>query len=162
MSRRVTRGEPMRQLFLSLGLIAVGCVGKAPTTQEVDGPVEPDAPPPVTGQRVSGKAMDYFANVPMADSTIASDGITPPMMATTIADGSYALDNVPSGSKVFFSVTHQNYRPTRNPVVDVAEMPVMQDLYQMATADVSSPSCAAPTACRSPRRCSPTSRSSTR
>jgi hypothetical protein len=126
----------MRQLFLSLGLIATACVGKAPSTPPDPEPDAPVEPPPVTGQRVSGKAMDYFANVPMADSMIATDGITPPMMATTIADGSYSLDNVPSGSKVFLSVTRQNYRATRNPVVDVAEMPVMFDLYQMATADV--------------------------
>ncbi|MBX3161668.1 MAG: hypothetical protein KF773_37250 [Deltaproteobacteria bacterium] len=95
-----------------------------------------DAPPAITGQRVSGKAMDYFGNTAMADSTIATDGVTPPVTATSIADGSYALDNVPSGSKVFLQVTHQNYRPTRNPVVTVDEMPVLQDVYQMASADV--------------------------
>jgi hypothetical protein len=72
----------------------------------------------------------------MVDSTVSSDGIDPPMMATSIAEGAYALENVPSGSKVFFSVSHTGYRPTRNVAVGIADAAVIQDLYVMSVADV--------------------------
>jgi hypothetical protein len=80
--------------------------------------------------------MDYFAGTALPDSTVATDGITPPMSATSITDGSWSLANVPVGSKLFLSVTHPNYRPTRNALVSVDAMPVTSDVYLMSTADV--------------------------
>lgn len=134
----------MRQLISSLtcfGLIALaGCPGTAPVTTGDDAP-EVDAgidgtPEPV-GQTVSGKTMDYFtANTPLDTASITSDGIAPPMTATSATGGVYTLDGVPTGSKVYFSVTATNYRPTRNPAVTVEGMPVVQDLHVMTVADV--------------------------
>ena len=128
----------MRQLISTLtcfGLFA--CVGKAP--KAVDDPdAGVDAPPVVeTGHLFSGVTKDYFtAATPMADATITSDGVTPEMTATSGAAGEFSIDHVPTGSVIFFSVAHANYRPTRNVPVAVADMPVTQDLFMMASADV--------------------------
>lgn len=132
----------MRQLISSLSCFvlaaAAGCAGKAPPAVGDDAP-DPDAgidaPPEVTAQQVSGKTMDYFtANTPMADAMIASDGVEPPMMATSAMGGDFAVQ-VPVGSKVYFTVTLTNYRPTRNAVVSVEGDPVMTDLYMITTTD---------------------------
>jgi hypothetical protein len=133
----------MRQLLLSLTLLPLAaCPGQPPeqTGNDVDAGVdaaEPDAPPVTDGQRVSGKAMDYFvANTPLADAMVATDGIDPPKMATSGMDGAYALEAVPTGSKLFVTVTRTNYRPTRNVAITVADMPVEQDVYVMSIADI--------------------------
>ena len=119
-----------------------GCPGNAPNgpggggddTVEVDAAVDGPAIDP--GQRVSGKAMDYFtANAPMADAMISSEGITPAMSATSAATGDYSLDGVPTGSKVYFNVAKANYRVTRNPAVTVEGAAVTQDLYMVSTTD---------------------------
>lgn len=126
---------------LSLVILA-GCPGGAPPNSgidapEVDGGVEVDAPPADPGQRLTGKTMDYFtAATPMANAVIASDGVTPAMMATSIAGGDYAIDGVPTGSKVYFSVSRSPlYRPTRNVPVTVEGAAVVQDLYMITIAD---------------------------
>src|SRR5438094_852136 len=94
--RAMDRGSVMRQLLLLLAFL-VACVGKAPPGPGDD---QVDAPPAQTGQTVSGKTIDYFTTTPMADSTVATDGITPAMTATSMVDGSWALANVPVGSLV--------------------------------------------------------------
>lgn len=132
----------MRQLITSLaclGLVALaGCPGKAPATpggDDVDAAV--DGPAEETGQKLSGKTMDYFtAATPMENTSIASDGVTPPMSATSATGGLYEIPNVPTGSKVYFTLTHTLYRPTRNPPVTIEGMPVMQDLYLATVADI--------------------------
>ncbi len=90
------------------------------------------------GQTVTGKAMDYFALTPTAvpAAIVATDGITPAMMATGIADGTYTLEHVPTGSKLFLTATHTNYSPTRNATTSVDALPVTQDIYLMATNDI--------------------------
>lgn len=129
-----------RQLLTSLTLVIVtACVGGKPSTTDnnPDADVGVDAPPEVVGHQVSGKAMDYFvANTPLENATITADGLDVPMTATSIADGGYTLENVPTGSTVFLSVTRENYRPTRNLPTAVADMPVTQDVYVMSNADV--------------------------
>lgn len=138
----------MRQLISSLtcfgfaSLVALGgCAGKAPSTPggddtpEVDAGV--DAAPPETGQKLSGKTMDYFtAATPMDMAAITSDGVTPPMTVTSATGGLYELTNVPTGSKVYFTVARTLYRPTRNPPVTIAGMAVVQDLYMATVADI--------------------------
>jgi len=127
----------MRKLFFSLSFL-VACVGKAPPGGGDDSTAGDDAPPPdTTNQRVTGKTLDYFAAAtPMPDAIVSSDGIVPAKMTTSIADGSYAVVDVPPGSKVFFSVEHASYRPTRNVVISVADVEVTQDLYVMSIADI--------------------------
>lgn len=133
----------MRQLILSLiGFGLVGCAGNAPSNPGGDDVPEPDAampdaPPAPVGQKLSGKTMDYFtANTPMDLVTIASDGVTPPMSATSATGGVYSIDSVPTGSKVFFTLTRTNYRPTRNTPVTIAAADVVQDLYIATIADI--------------------------
>jgi hypothetical protein len=121
--------------------VLVGCAGQAPSAPgggddgvEVDAGADATAE---TGQRLTGKTMDYFtANTPMADATITSDGVTPAMTATSLVGGEFAIDGVPTGSKVYFSVARALYRPTRNVPVTVEGAPVEQNLYMMTIADV--------------------------
>lgn len=135
----------MRQLISSLTcfgfVVLAGCAGKAPPGgtgddgDDVDAGA--DAPPAEVGQKLSGKTMDYFtANTPMENASIASDGVTPPMMVTSATGGAYEIADVPTGSKIYFTLTHALYRPTRNVPVTVAGMPVVQDLYMATIADI--------------------------
>ncbi len=122
------RNSPLLGLVL---VLLAGCPGEAPPPATVDAG---DVPAQV--QRVSGKAMDYFvANTPLQDAALATDGIDPPLNATSAADGAFAFETVPVGSQIFFSASRMGYRPTRNLVV-VADTPVEQDLYLMSTADI--------------------------
>jgi len=132
----------MRQLSFSLmcfGLALAGCAGKAPATpddvEDVDAGV--DGPAAEMGQKLTGKTMDYFtAATPMDNTAIASDGVTPPMMVTSATGGLFEIPNVPTGSKVYFTLTRTLYRPTRNPPVTIEGMAVMQDLYMATVADI--------------------------
>jgi hypothetical protein len=134
----------MRQLILSLiGFGLVGCAGNAPSNSGGDDMPEPDAAmpdapeTPVVGQKLSGKTMDYFtANTPMDLVTLASDGVTPPMSAMSATGGLYEINDVPTGSKIFFTLTRTNYRPTRNTAVTIAAADVVQDLYIATIADI--------------------------
>jgi hypothetical protein len=125
--------RPLISTLTCFGLFA--CVGKAP--KAVDDPDAGVDAAAETGHLYSGVTKDYFtAATPMADATITSDGVTPEMTATSGAAGEFSIDHVPTGSVIFFSVAHASYRPTRNVPVTVADMPVTQDLYMMASADV--------------------------
>ncbi len=134
----------MRQLMSSLtcfGLIALtACAGKAPSTpggDDVEVDAGADAPPAEAGQKLSGKTMDYFtAATPQDNTAIASDGVTPPMMVTSATGGLFEILNVPTGSKIFFTLTRTLYRPTRNAPVTVAGEAVVQDLYMATVADI--------------------------
>ncbi len=124
--------------YLALPLFLIACAGEAPNgvTPDVDAGPDDAAPPAAVGQRVSGKAMDYFGNVAMTDATVTTDGIDPQKTAQSAIDGAWALDDVPTGSKVFLSVTHTSYRPTRNVATSVVDVPVLQDVYVMSIPDV--------------------------
>ncbi len=125
----------MRYLACSLFLFA--CAGDAPKGIDPTVDAATDAPPAASvGQRVSGKAMDYFGAVALPEATVTTDGIDPQMTATSAADGAWALADVPTGSKVFLSVTHTSYRPTRNVATTVVDTAVVQDVYVMSVADV--------------------------
>lgn len=129
----------MRRLAFSIAVavpFATACAGDPPRSISGDVDAGVDAPPAAVGQRVSGKAMDYFGAVALADSTVTTDGIDPAKMATSAADGTFTLDDVPVGSKVFLTVAHANYRPTRNVATPVADADVVQDIYVLSTADV--------------------------
>lgn len=140
------RREPTMRTFISLTSVGVavlvGCAGQAPGgpggggDDAVDVDAGVDAVPE-TGQRLTGKTLDYFtANTPMADATITSDGVSPQMTATSLVGGEFAIDGVPTGSKVYFSVARALYRPTRNVPVTVEGAAVEQNLYMMTIADV--------------------------
>jgi len=136
----------MRQLISSLTcsgfFLLAACAGEAPSNNGPDAPPEVDAgvdaPPGDPGQRLTGKTMDYFsAATPMADAMITSDGVAPVMMATSLTGGDFAIDGVPTGSKVYFSVARSPlYRPTRNPPVTIEGAAVVQNLYMATIADI--------------------------
>jgi len=139
----------MTQLISSLTcfgfILLAGCPGDAPpgggntpdAPNEVDAGV--DAPPADVGQRLTGKAMDYFsANTPMADAMITSDGVAPVMMATSVNGGDFTFEGAPTGSKIYFTVARPTlYRPTRNVPVTVEGAAVVQNLYLATIADIS-------------------------
>jgi hypothetical protein len=119
-----------RSCSLALVLLAA-CPGEAPPIPTADAAVEV----PVQGQRVSGKAMDYFvANSPL-QASLATDGVDPPLMTTSASNGAFAFESVPVGSQVFFSASRSTYRPTRN-LVAIADAAVEQDLYLMSVTDI--------------------------
>jgi hypothetical protein len=116
--------------LLGLALLA-GCPGEAPPPATADAGGEA----PAQVQRVSGKAMDYFvANTPL-QAALATDGVDPPLTATSATDGAFSFDSVPVGSQIFFTASRTNYRPTRN-LIAIADTPVEQDLYLMSVADI--------------------------
>ncbi len=126
------------RLTISLTCIALtGCPGEAPPNTggpDVDASV--DAPPAVESQRLSGKVIDYFnPNDLMDQVALASDGVDPAIMATSAAGGVYEFAEVPIGSKIYFTATRANYRPTRNAAVTIGDMEVIQDLYVMSNAE---------------------------
>ncbi|MEO8702238.1 MAG: hypothetical protein ABI867_19495 [Kofleriaceae bacterium] len=117
-------------------LVVTACAGKAPpSTGGDDDPIDAQIIPEL-GQKVSGHAIDYFGAVPLADSTVTTDGIDPAKMTTTIADGSWELAAIPVGSKVFLSVAHASFRPTRNLATTVADVDVIQDLFATTSDDI--------------------------
>jgi hypothetical protein len=117
-------------------LLLAACAGKAPPNlgNSPDAAVD-SAPPAATTQNLSGKAMDFFGGQAVDGVALATDGVDPQQTATSGADGTYTLD-LPIGSKLFLVASKTNYRPTRNPSVAMADMPVIQDVYAMTVQDV--------------------------
>lgn len=121
----------MRSLC-SLGLLLAACVGAAPLPP-VDGSVDE---PAAQGQRVSGRAMDYFStNTPIQGASLATDGVVPELTATSAADGRFAFPTVPVGSQLFISLSRATYQPTRN-LIAIADASIDQDLYLISTSDI--------------------------
>jgi len=115
-----------------LGLVLAACVGEAPPPPEPD----PGGDVPPQGQRVSGKAIDYFVPATsLVGAVVITDGIDPQLTSTTATDGTFAFETVPVGSQVFFSASRASYRATRN-LVTIADAAVTQDLYLMSTTDI--------------------------
>ena len=129
----ITSRPTMRHLAISL--LVVGCAGSPPPNAGGDVDAGADAPA-VVGPKLSGKTMDYFGNVALADSTVTTDGIDPPMTATSAVDGAYELLNVPPSGLVILNAARPEYRPTRNVAIPVAEVDVVQDIYQLSVIDV--------------------------
>lgn len=129
----------MRRAWLAgICALLIACEGKAPPAAPADGGGGGggDSDGSIdTGQNVTGTVMDYFGAVPLPGSTIASDGIDPPVMTTSAADGTYALD-IPVGSKLFLLASRTNYRTTRSMPISMGDAAIMQDVYVMSQADV--------------------------
>ncbi|HEY4243041.1 MAG TPA: carboxypeptidase-like regulatory domain-containing protein [Kofleriaceae bacterium] len=127
---------------LAIALWVAGCAGQAPPNVDNppdasggdDGPVVDAAP---IGQTVSGTTYDYFTPaMPASAATITTDGLDPPVQATTSATGNYALDGVPPGSVVYLTATLTDFRPTRNDATTIAAADVTQDLFILKETDV--------------------------
>ena len=84
--------------------VVIACAGKAPPNGGVtpDAPSDeggPDAGVTPTAAALSGKTIDYFGNVNLKGTDLATDGIDPPVTSqSSAADATYML-NVPVGSK---------------------------------------------------------------
>ena len=133
----------MRPTSFLVSVLLVGCAGKAPGIAgepdaglAVDAAPGPDGAIADQGQKVSGKAIDYFTNLPVSAAMVSTDGISPALSATSGSDGAYALDHVPAGSKLFLSAIRTNYKATRNLVTSVLAAPVLQDVYLMSGPDL--------------------------
>ena len=125
------------RIALSLPLLfaLTGCPGSAPpdVDNNPDAGGGDDASP--TSFLLSGKVMDYFAATPIDGAMIATDGLDPPLMASSATDGAYELD-VAVGSALFINATKTGYRPTRNAAMTVADMPITYNVYLMTDQDV--------------------------
>jgi len=125
----------MRNLLFLLAI--AGCAGDAPSNTGGGADAGVDASGEEIGFAVSGKTLDYFvAATPLMSATVTTDGIASMKMALSGIDGSYVLEAIPTGSKLFLSVSRPNYRPTRNHVVAVEDADVTQDLFVLSIADV--------------------------
>ena len=132
----------MRHAWLCIGLIGFGCEGTAPPDQpttdgglglEVD--ASGDGGSEVTTAKVSGKVLDYFTGDPLATTAITTVGLQPEFATTTAADGTYSFE-VAVSSKLFATSTKNNFFNTRSATIVVAQLPVIQNLYALATGDV--------------------------
>src|SRR5438105_4431692 len=95
-------GEPMRNIWLGLGLVAA-CAGKAPPSVNPDsggGGDDAAGSNAATSVTLSGKLVDYFTNVALDTTAITTDGLVPAAATTSAADGAYTID-VAVGSKLF-------------------------------------------------------------
>lgn len=128
---------PLRAAGAALVLFA--CVPQAP----VDVPNTPDASPsppdaaPTTSQNllITGTARDYFGDTPI-DATLASDGLTPTLTASSDTLGMFSL-SVPSGSTFFVNASKPAFRTTRSAPIAVLDMPLAdQALYVASNAEV--------------------------
>ncbi len=134
----LARGRLVMRKALSLFVMAAmsGCAGDAPPNPGVGTPdagTEPDAAP--TSFMLSGKVIDYFGGQAIDAATVATDGLTPPLMTTSAVDGEYQLD-VAVGSALFLHTQKEAYRPTRNMAITIGEEPVTYDAYLMTEQDV--------------------------
>jgi len=124
----------MRQLITSLMCFGVvGCAGPTPKQQPADADV--DGPAGDQGQRVTGKVNDYYANTAISGASLASEGVDPPMTAMTEPSGAFTLDHVPSGGKLYLVASSTDFRPTRNPVLTIADKAMMQDQFAVKVLD---------------------------
>jgi hypothetical protein len=119
-----------------------GCPGSAPpnqnnpadaTTIDVDGSTGSGSA--AQSARVSGKVMDYFTGDPLAAAAVTTDGLTPAIAVVSAADGSYSME-VAVGSKLFADTSHANFRTSRSSIISVADVDVTENLYALASADV--------------------------
>ncbi|HEX7700416.1 MAG TPA: hypothetical protein VF403_06840 [Kofleriaceae bacterium] len=132
----------MRNALLGLGwVMLVGCAGKAPPNQVnpdssigIDGSMI-DAGSAASTAKVSGKVMDYFTGDPLAAAAVTTDGLTPALAVVSGADGSYSMD-VAVGSKLFADTSHANFRTSRSSIITVADVDLTENLYALASADV--------------------------
>lgn len=135
----------MRAAYL---VLLTACAGKAPgiagepdAATTIDAPaadaaVTVDAAPVATGEKLTGKAYDYFTNAIVATAMVSTDGLTPALTATTGADGAYELDNISPGSKLYVSAIRMNYKSTKNIQTAVAGVDVMQDIFLLGGPDI--------------------------
>lgn len=124
-------------LSLVTATALTACAGQAPpnVAGNPDASVggEEDAAP--TSYLLSGKVVDYFGAQPVDGASIATDGLSPNLLAVSAADGAYQLD-VAVGSALYLVTTKTDYRPTRNHAMTIADMPVTYDAYLMTEQDV--------------------------
>src|SRR5664279_3695585 len=133
----------MRNALLGLGwVMLVGCPGSAPPNQNNfdASTVDFDAPMQGSGSaastaKVSGKVMDYFTGAPLAAAAVTTDGLTPALAVVSAADGAYSMD-VAVGSKLFADTSHANFRTSRSSIITVADVDLTENLYGLASADV--------------------------
>ncbi|MCG8425026.1 MAG: hypothetical protein MJE77_44660 [Proteobacteria bacterium] len=121
---------------LSVGSL-VACVGDPP--EALQNPDNPDPTDPgntdPTGFKLSGTVMDYtdLAGA-LQGFSVATNGLTPPVTATSATDGAYLLANIAEGSTIQPAVTpaaNALYRPTTNTAV-LVNADVTQNVYAVA------------------------------
>jgi hypothetical protein len=133
----------MRNALLGLGwVMLVGCPGSAPPDQNdfADANIGIDGSTQGSGSaagvvKVSGKVFDYFTGDPVAAAAVTTDGLTPALAVISGADGAYSME-VAVSSKLFADTSHANFRTSRSTIITVADVDLPQDLYALASADV--------------------------
>lgn len=121
---------------LSLCLLGIAaCPGSAPPNTDH----QPDAAVADGNSEatllLSGRAMDYFGNVPLADVAIVTDGIEPSQSTVSAPDGLYEMPMF-VGSSLYLNAAKTDYRLTRSTAIAVMADSIMADAYVMSVQDV--------------------------
>src|SRR5262245_17820445 len=133
--KEMTRHVGLKSIWAALAgavlALSPGCVGQTPDNGGGGGGPDgggggggggPDGGGGAVEVTVSGTVVDYqewIANQigdPLAATTLATEGMTPPLSATAATDGAYTFGVVPPGSVFYVNAAPgpANYRPTRN------------------------------------------------
>jgi hypothetical protein len=118
-------------LPLSFAFLAAACTGSIPSNGDPDAATGPDGSTAPLMVTVSGMTYDYFSltPTPLPQTTLAIEGVTPPVTNTSDTAGNYTFD-VPPGSTAYAIATKAPaYRPTRNPTLVTQELNMTMDMY---------------------------------
>jgi hypothetical protein len=101
-------------------------------------PAGPDAAPdPDPAASVSGMVMDWATLAPIANASLTTDGLTPPLSATSDAAGMYAIDGVPLDTLFTIAASYDgNYYPTVNARAKYLGTPMTHDVWVASKADI--------------------------
>src|SRR5580692_4821349 len=108
--------ESIVRVGVTLGLAGLGCEGTIPFHQ---GNPDASSNPPDTGQTLSGMTVDFRTQAGLATVSLSTQGIDPAMTTTRDGSGTFALSNVPDGSKLFLVGTRANYAQTWSEPVSI-------------------------------------------
>jgi hypothetical protein len=119
--------------------LAPACIGEV-TYNAGDGidaaPAQSDAGPDaasITTYIVSGKTVDYGALDPLPQIALATEGMTPPMQATSDLLGAYVLPGVGAGNAFLLNATGgANHIDTLNPALTVLDKDLLADVMVMS------------------------------
>jgi hypothetical protein len=133
-----------RLLTLLVALAPAACTGTLSGTGETPDPMdESDAAPggpdggAAPGKAMAGMVYDFFDGTPLAGVELSTDGLTPPLVATSAATGEYVIEGLPDTEFAVRATMAPNYRPTVNPslsmIDQLAGTPLQRDVMVVST-----------------------------
>jgi hypothetical protein len=122
----------MKRLLAISTLATLGCVGDIGSEPSIDSGPAPtvDSGIEPVSFALTGNVRDYAELVMLADTSIATIGLSPPIQGASDGTGAYTLPGIPPGSAFFAHVmpSGTTYRPTVNQAVTMLDADVTMDL----------------------------------